>query len=86
MALFYRWGSNASRLEPLQGGSLLFTAKFPETPGAHFIDPQNDEKLSRPWSHPVDLNMGPLDWESSVLTTRPLLHEWTTALLIFCLW
>ena len=26
--------------------------------------PQKDERLSRPWSHPVVLNMGPLDWES----------------------
>ena len=25
MAPFYRWGSTASRLEPLRGGSLLFT-------------------------------------------------------------
>ena len=38
MALFYGLGTNASRLEALQGGSLLFTAKFPETPGTHFID------------------------------------------------
>ena len=28
MATFYGWGSTASRLEPLQGGSLLFTWKF----------------------------------------------------------
>ena len=34
----YGWGSNVSRLEPLQGGSLLFTTKFPEIPGTHFID------------------------------------------------
>ena len=27
-----------SRLEPLWGGSLLFTTKFPEIPGTHFID------------------------------------------------
>ena len=38
MASFYRWGSTASRLEPLQGGSLLFATKFPEIPGTHFID------------------------------------------------
>ena len=37
MAPFYGWGSTASRLEPLQG-SLLFTTKFPEIPGTHFID------------------------------------------------
>ena len=28
MAPFYGWGSTASRLEPLQGGSLLFTTKL----------------------------------------------------------
>ena len=38
MAPFYGWGSTASRLEPLRGGSLLFTTKFPDIPGTHFID------------------------------------------------
>ena len=38
MAPFYGWGSTASRLDPLQGGSLLFTTKFPEIPGTHFMD------------------------------------------------
>ena len=38
MASFYEWVSTASRLEPLRGGSLLFTTKFPEIPGTHFID------------------------------------------------
>ena len=38
MAPFYRWGSTASRLQPLREGSLLFTIQFPETPGTHFID------------------------------------------------
>ena len=37
MAPFYGWGSTASRLQPLQGGSLRFTTKFPEIPGTHFI-------------------------------------------------
>ena len=36
--LFYGWGSTASRLEPLPGGSLLFITKFPEIPGTQFID------------------------------------------------
>ena len=36
--LFYGWGSTASRLEPLQGDSLLFTSKFPEISGTHFTD------------------------------------------------
>ena len=34
--------------------------------------PRKDERLSRPWSHPVVLNTEPLDWESSALTTRLL--------------
>ena len=43
MAPFYGWGSTASRLVPLRGGSLLFTTKFPDIPGnlvvrTHFID------------------------------------------------
>ena len=37
MAPFYGWGLTASRLEPLRGGSLLFTTKFLEIPGTHFI-------------------------------------------------
>ena len=38
MAPFYGWGSTASRLEPLRGGSLLFTTKFPDISGTHFSD------------------------------------------------
>ena len=38
MAPFYGCGSAASKLEPLRGGSLLFTTKFPEISGIHFID------------------------------------------------
>ena len=60
--------------EPLRGGSLLFTTKFPEIPGTHMIDLGKNERLNRPWRHPVVLNKGPLDWESSALTTRPLAY------------
>ena len=38
MAPFYGWGLTASRLQPLRGGSVLFTIQFPEIPGTHFID------------------------------------------------
>ena len=38
MAPFYGWGSIASRLETLWGGSLLCSTKFPEIPGTHFIN------------------------------------------------
>ena len=30
-----------------------------------FYQPQIDERLGRPWSHPVVLNMGPLDWDQA---------------------
>ena len=38
MAPFNGWGSTALKLEPLRGGSLLFTTKFREIPGTHFTD------------------------------------------------
>ena len=38
MVPFSGWGSTASRLEPLRGGSLLFTSKSTEIPGTHFIE------------------------------------------------
>ena len=38
MAPFYGWGSPASRLERLRGGSLLFTTKSPEITGTHFMN------------------------------------------------
>ena len=38
MAPFYGRGSTTSRLQPLRGGSLLFTIQFSEIPGTHFID------------------------------------------------
>ena len=38
MAHFYGWGSTASRLQSLPGGSLLFTTKFTDIPGSHLID------------------------------------------------
>ena len=73
MTPFYGWGSTALRLVPLRGGSLLFTTKFPEIHGTHFIDLGKIERLIRPWSHRVVLNTGPLDWGSSILTTRSFL-------------
>ena len=38
MAPFYGWGSTASMVEPLRGGTLLFTTKFPEIFGTNFTD------------------------------------------------
>ena len=75
MVPFHGRGSTASKLQPLQGGNLPFTTKFPEIPSWYsFYRLWKDQRLSRPWSHPVILSRGPLDWESSVLITRTLLH------------
>ena len=38
MVPFYGWGSTASRLEPLSGGSLFYNTKFPEIPDTYFIN------------------------------------------------
>ena len=38
MAPFYGWGSTASRLRPLRGGSLLFTIQFPEIQAGYNFD------------------------------------------------
>ena len=50
---FYRWGSTASRLQPLRGVSLLFTIQFPEIQTELTLEP------------PIGFEQGPLDWESS---------------------
>ena len=60
-------------LEYALEGSLLF-AKVPRNSWCWFDWPLKDEMLSWPWSHPVILNLGPLDWKFSTLTTRPLHH------------
>ena len=48
--------------ETLQGGSLLFYHEVPRNFWYSFDRPRKDERLSRPWSHLVVLNTGPLDW------------------------
>ena len=73
MPPFYGCGSTGLKAkEPLQGKSSLF---FPRSSWYSFYRPRKDERLSWLWSHPEVLNLGPLDWESSSLTTTPLLHK-----------
>ena len=50
-----------------------FHHSVPRNSWYSFYRPRKDERLSRPWNHPVVLNTGLLDWESSTLTTRPTL-------------
>ena len=69
--------------EPLRGDSLLFTTKFPRSSWYSFIQPRKNERLSQTLNHPVVLNLGPLDWESSAPTTRPLLHAGILRILSF---
>ena len=52
MDFFHGWGSNASRLEPLQGGSLLFTIKFVEIAGTHFLSTSEGRTTQIPKSDP----------------------------------
>ena len=54
----------------------IFHHEVPRNSWYSFDRPRKDEKLCRTWSHLVSLNMGPLFWESSTLTTRPLFLEW----------
>ena len=54
---------------------VYFSPSDPRNSWYSFYRPRTDERVSRPWSHPVVLNTGPLDWESSTLITRPLLHK-----------
>ena len=52
-------------------GHFWFPAQFQGTQSADLT--RKDERLSRPWSHLMVLNIGPLLWESRALTTRSLL-------------
>ena len=62
MAPFYGWASTASRLQPIRGSSLHKAVQVRINSWYSLYRPWNDKRLSRPWSHPVVLNTGPLDW------------------------
>ena len=65
-------GFNCLKATASSSRQFTFYHSFPRNSWYSFHRPQKVERLSRPWSHPVVLNTGPLDWESSALTTRPL--------------
>ena len=65
--------------------AVYFLTLVPRNSWYSFYRPRKDERLSRPLSHPVVLNTGPLDWESSTLTTRPL-KAFLSFLSFFVLW
>ena len=49
-----------------------FYHSVPRNSWYSFYQPRKDERLSRPWSHPVVLNRGPLDRQSSTLTAQSI--------------
>ena len=67
-------GFNCLKATATSRRQFTFYHSVPRNSWYSFYRPQKDERLSRPWSHPVVLSTGPLDWQSSALTTRPLLH------------
>ena len=52
-----------------------FYHKVPQSSWYPFDQPQKDERLSRPWCHPVLLNLGTPSWESSALTVEVITAE-----------
>ena len=68
------WPHFMDRVQLPQGYShfeeAVYFLPFSSQKWCSFYRPRKDERLSRPWSHPVVLNTQPLDWESSALTTR----------------
>ena len=75
--LFLWMGFNCLVATATSRGQLTFYHSVPRISWYSFYRHWKDERLSRPWRHPVVLNTVPLDWESSVLTTRPLLQNFT---------
>ena len=57
-----------------------FYHSIPKNSWYLFHQPRKDERLTRPWSHTVVFNTGPLHWGSSALTNRPV---FVFSLLIF---
>ena len=55
--------------KPLNGDSLIFTTQSPGVPGTHLIDLRRMKGCGLPCNHPLVLNLGLLDWETSILTT-----------------
>ena len=72
--LFLWMGFNCLKATATSRRQFTFYHSVPRNSWYSFYRLRKDERLNRSWSHPVVLSTGPLDWESSALTTRPLLH------------
>ena len=75
MPPFHGWGWTASMIEPLQGGSLLFTTKFPEILLMVLILSTSEGRKAEPTLElPSGFGHRTPGLGSSNLTTRALLH------------
>ena len=72
---FLWMGFNCLKATATSGMQFTFYHSVPRNSWYSFYRPRKEERLSRPWSHPVVLNTEPLDWESSAWTTRPLMFS-----------
>ena len=70
---FLWMGFNWLKATATSRSQFTFYHSVPRNSWYSFYRPRKDERLSKPQSHLVVLNSGPLDWESSALTTWPCL-------------
>ena len=70
VAPFYRWVQLCQGYRATMRRQFTFYHSVPRSSWYSFNRPRKDERLSWSGSYPVVLNAGPLDWESSALTTR----------------
>ena len=59
MALFMDGDQMSQGYRTTTRRQFTFYQSVPSSSWSSFHQPQKDERLSRPWSHPVVLNMGP---------------------------
>ena len=72
---FLQMGFNCLKATAISRRQFNFYHSVPRNSWCSFYRPLKDEKLSRPWSHPMVLNTGRLDWEIQRLNhqaIRPL--------------
>ena len=69
MVPFLWMGFNCLKATATSRRQFTFYHSVPKNSWYSFYRPRKDERPSRPWSHPVVLNTGLLDQESSALTT-----------------
>ena len=79
MASFFMDGFNCLKVRATLRRQFTFYHQVPRNSWYSLYQPQTDEGLSRPWNHPVVLNMVPLDWESieiKLLQYSDLILSW----------